>query len=134
MQKSKGSVLNFMTVCITLLAMSCVIMVYFNLSELLVTKQDISQVTRKYILRMETKGYLDAGDKVLLEEELRLAGMKEIDLSGSTLSPVTYGETIRLTVKGTISGTAYNAESWWLNGFEQKEYVVEEKRTSTAKN
>lgn len=134
MKKSKGSLLDFMTVCISLLAMVVVMLVYLNLSELMMTKLDVSQVTRKYILRMETKGYLDDGDRANLLQELAALGMQEIDLSGSTLSPVSYGETIRLTVKGSIVGSVLNLENGWLNGFLQRKYTVEEKRMSTAKN
>lgn len=123
-----------MTVGISLLAMLLVIMVYFNLSDLMMTKLEVSQVTRRYILRMETKGYLDATDKSGLLAELSALGMREIDLEGSTLVAVGYGETIRLCVKGTVTGQVPDTGSGWLNGFIQQGFIVEEKRMSTAKN
>ena len=126
--------LDFMTVCISLLAMVLVVMVYLNLSELMLTKLEVSQVTRKYILRMETKGYLDEGDKSALLSELASLGMREIELGGSTLSPVGYGENICLSVKGMVTGRVLNSEDSWLNGFVQREFMVEENRMSTAKN
>ncbi|MBQ8822991.1 MAG: hypothetical protein IJZ82_10135 [Lachnospiraceae bacterium] len=134
LRKSKGSLLDFMTVCISLLAMVLVVMVYLNLSELMLTKLEVSQVTRKYILRMETKGYLDEGDKSALLSELASLGMREIELGGSTLSPVGYGENICLSVKGMVTGRVLNSEDSWLNGFVQREFMVEENRMSTAKN
>lgn len=134
LRKSKGSLLDFMTVCISVLAMMVVILVYFNLSELMMTKLEISQVTRRYILRMETKGYLDEGDKSALLSELAALGMSEITLEGSTFSAVGYGETIRLRVKGSINGSVPDMGGGWLNGFTQQKFTVEEKRMSTAKN
>lgn len=134
LKKSEGSLLDFMTVCISLLAMVLVVMVYLNLSELMLTKLEVSQVTRKYILRMETKGYLDEGDKSALLSELTSLGVRELELTGSTLSPVDYGENICLSVRGTIRGKVLDTEDGWLNGFIQREFVVEEKRMSTAKN
>lgn len=123
-----------MTVCISLLAMLLVIAVYFNLSELMMTKLEMSQVTRKYILRMETKGYLDAADKTGLLSELTALGVREIELEGTTLMAVGYGETIRLCVKGTVAGQVPDTGSGWIDGFVQRAFVVEEKRMSTAKN
>lgn len=133
-RKSKGSLLDFMTVGISLLAMVVVVMVYLNLSQLMLTKLEISQISRKYILRMETKGYLDEGDKSALLLELASVGMQEIELGDSTLSPVGYGENICLSVKGTVIGRVLNVEDGWLNGFMQREFIVEENRMSTAKN
>ncbi len=98
------------------------------------TKLEVSQVTRRYILRMETKGYLDEGDKSELVAELAALGMSEITLEGSTLSAVGYGETIRLRVKGNINGSVPDIRDGWLNGFMQQKFTVEEKRMSTAKN
>lgn len=132
--KSKGSLLDFMTVGISLVAMAVVVMVYLNLSELMLTRLEVSQVTRKYILRMETKGYLDRADESALFSELAALGLEEIDLTGSTCLPVGYGESIRLSVRGKVMGSVLNMEDGWLNGFIQREFTVEEKRMSTAKN
>ncbi len=52
--KREGSVLDFLPVCICILAMSIVVTAYFYCSELLLKKGQISQVARCYILKMET--------------------------------------------------------------------------------
>lgn len=126
--------MDFMTVCISLLAMAVVVMVYLNLSQLMMTRLEISQVSRKYILRMETKGYLDEADKSGMLQELTALGMQKIDLSDSTVTPVAYGDPIKLSLKGTVKGSALDMGNGWMNGFVQREYEVAEKRMSTAKN
>ncbi len=134
MRKSKGSLLDFLSVMVTIIFMAVVSMVLFNLSELLITRMDMSQVTRKYILRMETKGFLDEADRNNLVQELQEIGVQNVDLSGSTMHPVAYGDTIFLCVKGSMAGKVLKNEGEWGSGFVQKQYVVEEKRMSTAKN
>ena len=81
-------------------------------------KTEISQLARKYILRMETVGYLTTEDNTSLCQELSAAGVTEINLSGTTQSEVSYGVPITLQISGKLKG----------------EYLFEEKRTSTAKN
>ena len=133
-RKSRGTLLDFLTVCISLLAMMVVVVVYLHLSELMMTKLEVSQVTRRYILRMETKGYLDEQDKAGLLAELATLGMEDIALDGTTFLAVGYGETIRLHVKGSVRSWVPDMGDGWLDGFVQQEFAVEEKRMSTAKN
>ena len=134
MKKSKGSLLDFLTVIVTIFAMAALVMVFFNLSELMIIRMNVSQITRKYILRMETKGFLDVVDQDSLVNERQELGIRDIDLSGSTMAPVAYGETIVLSVKGSLLGNMLEDDGGWPDEFVQKKYDVEEKRMSTAKN
>ena len=107
-----------MTAGICILAMTVVMLSYMECVSLIHGKTEVNQLARKYILRMETVGYLTAEDKTALCQELDSMGVTEIDLSGTTLSQTSYGAPIYLQISGKLKG----------------EYVFEERRVSTAKN
>lgn len=135
MQKTEGSVMDFLTVGVTLLAMGILVLAVFCSAGLMLKKLEVSQVARKYILAMETQGGLTENVKAELLAELEALGLKEIDITGTTAQPVKYGETIKLCIKGKITGNALNTEGdIWSNGFNMRDYQVEEIRMSTAKN
>jgi hypothetical protein len=77
----------------------------------------VGQLARKYILKMETVGYLSGNDQAKLLEELNEIGVSEVSLEHSTMSPGEYGQTIELDIRGKLKG----------------EYSFQEYRVSTAK-
>lgn len=100
-----------------MLAMTVLLLSYMDNVQLIYQKTAVNQIARKYILRMETTGSLTASDQVLLVQELEAAGATELELEGSTLESVGYGNPVVLLIRGKLEG----------------EYVFEEKRVSTAK-
>lgn len=134
-RKSKGNVMDLVTIGITILAMSIVVMAYLECTGLLMKKLEISQLSRRYILKMETEGYLDEQSKQSLLQELQALGVQSVDISGTTMQPVSYGDTIMLKIKGTVgAGIIGNTEEIWNEGFLSRQFAVEEIRMSTAKN
>ena len=81
-------------------------------------KENVGQLARAYLLKMETVGYLEPAEQAHLTAELETAGLTEIDYEGSTLEPAGYGERIILQIHGKLGG----------------HYEIREKRVSTAKN
>ena len=127
--------MDMVTIGITILAMSIVVTAYLECTGLMLKKLEISQLSRQYILKMETEGYLNESNKQSLLQELHALGVQNIDLSGTTLQPVSYGETILLKIKGTVSTrTIGEGEEVWNGGFLEGSTEVEETRMSTAKN
>ena len=118
MCKRPGNVGNLMITGICILAMTTVMLGYMDSVSLLQQKEHVGQLARKYILRMETVGYLTVGDRALLMNELRDMGVTEVDCAGTTLTPVTYGEKLVLRISGKLEGR----------------YDFAEERVSTAKN
>ncbi len=118
MRKNKGNIASLMIAGICILAMTVVMLSYMESVSLIQQKTEVSQLARKYILRMETVGYLTSDDATLLRQELAALGVTEISFSGTTLSEVSYGMPITLCIRGKLKG----------------EHIFEEKRTSTAKN
>ena len=133
-KKSKGNILDFLTVGIAVLAIAILVLASFQNMGLMVKKLEVSQIARKYILLMETKGCLTEPDRADLITELESAGLHQVELTGTTLTPVEYGEEILLCIRGYVRGNAAAGSNIWSEGFEAKEYYVEEERMSTAKN
>ena len=117
MKKSEGSIGEFMSTGICILALTFVMISYFNCSGLIQQKISVGQLSRKYILRMEVCGYLLPEDESMLVSELKELGVTDIDCSGTTVSEVGFGNILELNIRGKLKG----------------EYDFEEHRTSTAK-
>ncbi len=118
MKKESGSVGNLMVTGLCVLAMTALMICYVGNARLVYRKAEVSQVARKYILRMETTGELTDADRIYLIQELEALGVTGLDLSGTTMDRVHYGEPIVLMLSGKLEG----------------EYDIREKRVSTAKN
>ena len=132
-KKSPANVMNLATIGMAILAITIVVMVYLQCTELMLLKLEMSQVSRKYILKMETEGYLTPQNQNELLLELKELGLKNAELTGSTLMPVSYGDTIVLRIKGNVQKNMLSQEVW--NGSTDVRVLsLEEKRMSTAKN
>ncbi len=116
--RQEGSIGDLLSVGLCILAMISVTMAFMECAGLVNQKTAISQTAREYILRMETVGYLTYADEEELVGKLAAEGVREINLSGTTRDQVGYGSEIVLKIVGKIG----------------KDYVVEEKRVSTAKH
>ena len=117
-RRASGNVGSMMATGLCLLAMTVVMLVFMDDVQLIQQKADVSQLARKYILRMETVGCLTAEDKAVLTAELLAAGVTEITYEGTTELTVGYGEPICLQIGGKLRG----------------QHDFTEKRVSTAKN
>lgn len=133
--KQEGSILDFLSVCICILAMSIVLTAYLSCTDLLNRKGQISQVARCYILRMETVGCLTEGDRNAMLAELQTIGLQGIDLTGSTTAPVEYGDAVVLRIRGNLQGRIWRENhDMFQSVFTAKEIPVEEICMSTAKH
>lgn len=117
-KRKRGNIGDLMTTGMCMLGMMIVMLAYFDSVELLNQKENVGQLARKYILRMETVGYLTPEDRIQLTVELESAGVTEIDYEGTTLQETAYGSPITLQIAGRLKG----------------EHDFVEKRASTAKN
>ncbi len=116
--RREGNVGDLMITGICLLAMTVLLLAYLDSVELIEKKSQVGQLARKYILRMETVGYLTPEDRTALAQELTELEVTEIDFGDSTLNEVAFGEPLLLTIRGRLKGA----------------YEFEERRASTAKN
>lgn len=115
--------------------MTVLMLAYMGSVQLLNSKSQIDQITRKYILRMETVGYLTGNDRLEMTQELAALGATELDYTGSTLNQVDYGSAISLVVRGKIPVRTVVSGSDLFNSTQEIIwYEFEERRISTAKN
>lgn len=115
--KQPGNIGELMTMGMCVLALTVVMLNYLQNVQLLQAKENVGQLARAYLLKMETVGYLEPAEQAHLTAELETAGLTEIDYEGSTLEPAGYGERIILQIHGKLGG----------------HYEIREKRVSTAK-
>ena len=106
------------------------IMVFFDLYQILSLNEDVKQIARKYMLTMETMGYLDPANQTTLVQELSDLQVTDIDLTGSTMSDAEYGNAVYLPM-----------EQLNMDGYDMLQFVFQDKsipirvrRMSTAKN
>lgn len=118
MKQEKGSIGDILSAGICMLAMTALMFAYIGDVRLIHQKSEVSQIARQYILKMETVGYLTEADRIRLRRELDEAGVTELELAGTTIAPVAYGDIITLEIRGRLEG----------------EHDFEEKRISTAKH
>lgn len=131
----RGSVVDVMSVGICVIAMTVLMLAYMSSVRLLNSKSQIDQIARKYILRMETVGYLTGNDCLQMTQELAALGAIELDYTGSTLDQVDYGSTISLVIRGKIPGQTVVTGSGLFNTTQKIDWFeFEERRISTAKN
>jgi hypothetical protein len=134
MKKKKGNVMSILSVLLGILGLSLMMITLLHTVKLLDQKEEISGLARQYILRMETVGCLAQNDRIALESRLRLLGMTEVDLSGTSFAPVGYGNPVYLCINGKLSMQQVNTERGMMAAFfEGQEFAVSEKRMSTAK-
>ena len=118
MHRHRGNIGDIMLTGICMLAMLVMLLACFESVELLNSKASVGQLARKYILQMETCGYLSGQARAALSVELAELGVTEISFDGTTFNEVSYGDAISLEIRGKLKG----------------EYDFVEKRVSTAKN
>lgn len=133
--KAPGSLMDFLPACVSILAITLLMMAYISSMSILDQKTQISQLTRQMMLQMETKGFMSLADQAKFQGELTILGLTDIDLSGSTMSDVGYGNQIILSVKGNISGEKLRMEGGLFDAMlASSTYAFQEKLVSTAKN
>ena len=117
-KKEAGNIGDLIGAGLCMIAMLILMMSCFSHMALLQKKVCLGQTARKYMLRMETVGFLESHKEEELTSELKALGISELSLEGTTTEPVSYGEEITLRIRGKLEG-----------GID-----VYETKTSTAKN
>lgn len=125
-------VTGIFTMGICIMAMALCGLYIISTTGILNSKSDVNMIMRKYIIRMESEGYLTADDESELMEELKDVGMTNIDISGTTLSEVEYGETVYLYVKGDISKRVISLSDIKNGVWQDKDIHIEESLSSTS--
>lgn len=135
MKKRKGNVVDVLGSLIAIVAMCILFMSLLYLFAGFDRKEDVRQASRDALLKMETTGYLTPGDEAMLRQRLSSLGCTGIDLSGTSMSPVGYGNTVELRVVCSVPVTIADVPSGGLFGtvYRGSSRTVVIRLTSTAK-
>lgn len=136
MKKHKGSLIDFLPALISVFAVVIIIFVVLDCVQLLNYKLDVKSVARGYLLEMETQGYLTATSATSFTQELSNMGATNVDLTGTTVSIVGYGNAIHLKLKCEVPSENLNMSSGELLEFffEDISFPIQVTLKSTAKH
>ena len=102
-KKDQGFVEKLLPVLLSTGVVFGLVLLSGQLMEVLRAREAMNQTARAYLLEMETTGYLSGDISVTLQKELQeVCGLTDVSLSGTTTSPVNYGERIRLVIEGNL--------------------------------
>ena len=91
---------DMIPVVITILVTGILALCYVSWISDFETKETINAITREYLLRMGTVGYLSNEDKSELLSELEDKNIEDISLLGTTDTKVESGEIVTLKISG----------------------------------
>lgn len=134
-KKDRGDIIGEIApVIIALIAMAIAVVIFSGFMVNITRKNDLDQVCRSYILKMETTGYLDTTTEAELRSDLASLGLGNIDLAGTTTIPVDYGNTIVLSVAGDMPVKKMSITEF-LGYVEAEDSIhIKIRKISTAKN
>lgn len=110
-KKDRGLVDQALGILITVVFITILVLGFVYYSNWITVKNNIDATCRKYMLRMETEGYLSSANRTEMETELENLGMLNIDLNGTTLIEVPYGAKVTLQVKGIARLTGISIDN-----------------------
>ena len=91
-------------------------------------------IERRYMLYMETQGYLAPERQEALKNELEAIGVENISFSGTTLMPIGYGQEVVLSVTGVIRTNGVSGITQHFSFVREVGSNFRIYRKSTAKN
>lgn len=94
---------------------------------------EANRVARKYMLKVESSGYLNQDNANKLKNELENLGLSNINLSGTTMTEVNNGEDVYLDIKYDEKVKEIGIDGFNIR-FKNKIKTVEIPLSSTAKN
>lgn len=131
-EAGSAAITRLLPLLIVIIISALITVEYAGYTKILNTKDEISLTMRKYIIRMETHGYLTDDDKTSMTRELEALGMSAIDFIGTTVSEVDYGETIYLNIKGKLTVRSYSIKGLFEGGWGTVTIDIDETSSSTS--
>ena len=102
MRKKRGSILKMLPVLIGIVAVSVLSLMYTAYMGIMDKREMVFQISREYLLRMETEGYLTEEAASEMISEIEKTGAVNINLAGTTLTKSEYGKEIILSIYADI--------------------------------
>ncbi len=134
-KKDQGFVEKLLPVLISTGMVFGLILLSGQLMEVLRAREAMNQTARAYLLEMETNGYLSGEASAILQNKLNEeCGLTDINLSGTTILPVDYGERIQLVIEGNIKQNLQVQIPFLYNGVKEWTVPIRIHMISTAKH
>lgn len=98
----EGSILKMLPVLLGIAAVSVLSLMYITYMDIMDRREMVYQISREYLLRMETEGYLTSEAASEMISEIQETGASSINLAGTTLTKSEYGKEITLCIDARI--------------------------------
>lgn len=134
MKKDKGNLINLFPPILTIVALAVMLIFFTGWMANISARDNVYQLSRRYILRMETEGCLDSALESSLRADLTDAGMSNISLTGTTTSEVDYGNVIILKISGDLDINSYSTTGFLKLVRNNTTLPLNIELASTAKN
>lgn len=102
LKKKKKGMSEFLATIVCLGVLFTFVMAMIYAYGGILKEDNINRIHRKYLLSMEREGYLTPAYEAALRNELAMYGAINVDLSGTSNSPVGYGKKVILKIQCDI--------------------------------
>ncbi len=133
MKKKKGEIDQYVIIILGILSFFIITIASLNYVSSTDKYITANQIARKYILKIESNGYLTPENSIKLRSELTNEGFSNIDLTGTTMSEVKNGEDVFLFINYDQPVRHIDIENFNIK-FVNETQRVQISRSSTAKN
>lgn len=135
-KKQKGAIDSFLYVIVTITVLLVFVVALLPCFRILQARNDINQIARRYLLIMETEGYLPGEEENQLRKELlALPGVQQVVIHpGTTLSMAGYGEEVVLDFSVVYTNTTYDISDILLPVVGTENLNVHFRKCSIAKH
>lgn len=134
MKKDQGNLINLFAPVLTIMALAVILVFFSGWMANISARDNVYQLSRRYILQMETEGCLNSTLESRLRSDLADAGMRNISLAGSTTSEVDYGNVIVLKITGDLEVNSYTTTGFFRLVRSDSTLPLSIELASTAKN
>ena len=134
MKKDQGNLINLFAPVLTIMALAVILVFFSGWMANISARDNVYQLSRRYILQMETEGCLNSTLESRLRSDLADAGMRNISLAGSTTSEVDYGNVIVLKITGDLEVNSYTTTGFLRLVRADSTLPLNIELASTAKN
>lgn len=134
MKKDQGNLMSLFPPLLTIIALAVMLIFFSGWMANISARDNVYQLSRRYILQMETEGCLSGTLESRLRTDLADAGMSNVSLAGTTTSEVDYGNVIVLKITGDLTVNSYSTTGFLQLVRSDSTLPLEIELASTAKN
>lgn len=131
-KKKNGSADAVIMSLLALLALSVLFVFTLSNYEPIIKYGEAQNICRQYMLKAEEDGYLTSTNENNMLQKLQDVGINNADLSGTTLTQVTYGQDVTININFTVKVRTLTVGSSIIPKFDYESKNVNISRTSTS--